>query len=64
MFDRGWRGQALEDFDVGGHRDRLKMLRAAEAGALAPTQELADSMIVSDPRVLVADGNSKQFDRL
>ena len=46
-------------FDVGRYRDRLNILQAAEAGALAPIQELADGMIVSDPRVLVADGNGK-----
>ena len=28
----------------------------------APIQELADGMIVSDPRVLVADGNGKKFE--
>jgi hypothetical protein len=33
-----------------------------EARALAPIQELADGMIVSDPRVLVADGNGKKFE--
>jgi hypothetical protein len=28
---------------------------------MAPNQELADGMIVSDSRVLVADGNGKKF---
>ena len=46
-------------FDVCRHRDWFNNLKAAEAGALAPTQELADGMVISDPRVLVADGNSK-----
>jgi hypothetical protein len=49
-------------FDIGRHRDRLNILQAAEAGALAPIQELADGMIVSDPRVLVADGNGEKFE--
>ena len=48
-------------FDVGRHRDRLNILKASETRALAPIQELADGMIVSDPRVLVADGNGKKF---
>ena len=43
-------------FDVGRHRDRFNVLQAPEASALAPIQELADGMIVSDPRVLVTDG--------
>jgi hypothetical protein len=38
---------------------RFNILKAAEAGALAPIQELADGMVISDPRVLVSDGNSK-----
>jgi hypothetical protein len=49
-------------FDVGRHRDRLNILQAAEAGALAPIQELANGMIVSDPRVLVADGDGEKFE--
>ena len=49
-------------FDVRRHRDRLNILQAAEARAPAPVQELADGMIVSDPRVLVADGNGKKFE--
>ena len=49
-------------FGIGRHRDRLNILQAAEARALAPIQELADGMIVSDPRVLVADGNGKKFE--
>ena len=48
-------------FDVGRHRDRL-IFQATEAGALTPIQELADGMIVSDPRVLVADGDRKNFE--
>ena len=48
-------------FNVCRYRDRLNILQAAEAGALAPIQELADGMIVSDPRVLVANGNGKKF---
>jgi hypothetical protein len=43
-------------FDVCRPRDRLTILQIAEVGALAPIQELADGMIVSDSRVLVADG--------
>jgi hypothetical protein len=42
-----WRAQVL--FDVCRHRDRLNILQVAEARALAPMQELADGMIVSDP---------------
>jgi hypothetical protein len=49
-------------FDVCRHRDRLNILQATKACALAPIQELADGMIVSDPRVLVADGNGKKFE--
>jgi hypothetical protein len=49
-------------FGIGRHRDRLNILQPAEARALAPIQELADGMIVSDPRVLVADGNGKKFE--
>jgi hypothetical protein len=49
-------------FDVCRHRDRFNILKAAEAGALAPIQKLADGMIVSDPRILVADGNGKKFE--
>jgi hypothetical protein len=48
-------------FDLCRHRDRLNILKAAEAGALAPIQELANGMIVSDPRVLVPDGNRKKI---
>jgi hypothetical protein len=46
-------------FDVGRYRDRLNIFQAAKAGALAPIQKLADGMVISDPRVLVANGNSK-----
>jgi hypothetical protein len=49
-------------FDVGRHRDRFNILQAPEASALAPIQELADGMIVSDPRVLVTDWNGKKFE--
>ena len=49
-------------FDVCRHRDRLNIFQAAEACALAPIQKLADGMIVSDPRILVADGNGKKFE--
>ena len=49
-------------FDVRRHRDRLNILQAAKARALAPIQKLTDRMIVSDPGVLVADGNGKKFE--
>ena len=49
-------------FDVCRHPDRLNILQVAEAGALAPIQKLTDGMIISDPRVLVADGNGKKFE--
>jgi hypothetical protein len=49
-------------FNVCRYRDRLNIPQAAEAGALAPIQELADGMVISDPRVLVADGNGKKFE--
>ena len=49
-------------FDIGRHRGRLNILQAAKARALAPIQKLADGMIVSDPRILVADGNGKKFE--
>jgi hypothetical protein len=49
-------------FDIGRHRDRLNILQITEAGPLAPIQELADGMIISDSRVLVADGNGKKFE--
>jgi hypothetical protein len=55
-----WRTRVL--FDVCRYRDRLNILQTAKAGALAPIQKLADGMIVSDPRVLVADGNGKKFE--
>jgi hypothetical protein len=29
---------------------------------MAPIQKLADDMIVSDPRILVEDGNGKKFE--
>jgi hypothetical protein len=48
-------------FDIGRHRDRLNILQITETGPLAPIQELADGMIVSDSRVLVADGNGKKL---
>ena len=50
--------------DVGRHRDRLNIFQATEAGALTPIKikELADGMMVSDPRVLVADGDRKNFE--
>ena len=48
-------------FDVCRHRDRLNILQAAKAGALAPIQKLADGMIISGPCVFVADGNGKKF---
>ena len=47
-------------FDVCCHCDRFNILQVPEAGALAPIQELADGMIVSDPRVFVADGNGNR----
>ena len=60
LFNGGWRARVL--FDVGRHRDRLNILQAAKAGALAPIQKLADGMIVSDPRILVTNGNGKKFE--
>jgi hypothetical protein len=54
--------QARMLFDVGRHRDRLNILQTANAGALTPIQELADGMIVSDPRVLIANRNGKKFE--
>jgi hypothetical protein len=59
LLDSCWRTRVL--FDVCRNCDRLNILQAAEAGAMAPVQELADGMIVSDPRVLVADGNGKKL---
>jgi hypothetical protein len=59
LLDSCWRSWVL--FDVCRHRDRLNILETLEAGALAPIQELADGMIISDPRVLVTDGNGKKF---
>jgi len=58
LFDGCRRARML--FDVCCHRDRFNILQVPEASALAPIQELADGMIVSDPRVLVADGNGKK----
>jgi hypothetical protein len=49
-------------FDVRRHSDRLNILQVAKASALTPIQELADGMIVCDPRVLVADGHGKKFE--
>jgi hypothetical protein len=48
-------------FDVCRHRDRFNILQAAEDGAFAPIQELADGVIISDPRVLVADGVKRRI---
>jgi hypothetical protein len=47
--------------DVRRHRDRFNIFQVAEAGSLAPLQELADGMVISDPRVLVANGNGKKI---
>jgi hypothetical protein len=60
LLNRCWRARML--FDLCRHRDRLNILQAAKAGALAPILKLADGMIVGDPRVLVADGNGKKFE--
>jgi hypothetical protein len=60
LFNGGWRTRVL--FDVGRHRDRLNILQAAKASALAPIQKLADGMVTSDPRILVTDGNGKKFE--
>jgi hypothetical protein len=49
-------------FNVCRYRNRLNIFQAAEAGALAPIQELADGMVISDPRVLVPDGNGEKFE--
>jgi hypothetical protein len=36
LLDRGSRGPALKDFDVGGHRDRFDVFEVLIPGALSP----------------------------
>ena len=50
-------------FYVGSHMDRLDIFDIGEAGSLAPVQELADRLVIRDPRILVADRYSQELEK-
>jgi hypothetical protein len=61
LFDRGRRGLALKDFDIGGNRDRLNVFEVLITSALDPSQELLDRPVVGGSRVSVADRDRKEL---
>jgi len=64
LFDRGWRGPALEGFDVGRDRDRFNVFEVLITGALSPGQELLDCPVIGSPCVSVSDRNRKKLEEL
>jgi hypothetical protein len=64
LFDRGWRGTALKDFDICGNRDGLNVFEVLIAGAFSPVQELLDCPVVGGSSVRVADRDGKKFEEL
>jgi hypothetical protein len=64
LFDCGRRGQALERFDVGGHRDGFNVFKLLIPGTLRPCQELLDRPIISGSGVAVANRDRKEFEEL
>jgi hypothetical protein len=47
--------------DVGRDRDRLDVFQALKPAPLRPGQELADGVIICDPRIFVADWNREKL---
>jgi hypothetical protein len=47
LFDRGWRGQALEDFDICSNRNWLDVFEVLISRALNPGQELLDRPVMT-----------------
>jgi hypothetical protein len=43
--------------------DRLDIFDIGETGSLAPVQELADRLVIRDPRILVADRYSEELEK-
>ena len=64
LFDRGWRGLALERLDVGGHRDGLNVFELLVTGTFAPSQELANCSVIGGSGMRVADRDRKKFEKL
>jgi hypothetical protein len=55
LLDRRGRGQLGMTFNIGGYMNRFDVFQVAEPGSLA------NRVIVSNPGVLVADRDSKEF---
>jgi len=64
LFDRGWRGLSLQDFDICGNRDRFNVFEVLIPGALSPVQELLDCPVIGGSRVRVADRDRKKLEEL
>ena len=61
MLLNGCPGSAVA-FDVGGNVDGLEIFKVTKAGLISPVKELFDRSMVSDPCILVSDGNAKKID--
>ena len=62
--DRGWRGPALQGFDVGGYRDRFNVFKVPVPASFTPGQKLLDRAVISGPCVRVADRHRKKLEEL
>jgi len=64
LLDRGRRGLALKDFDVGGNRDGLNVFQVLVTGTFTPGKKLLNRPIVGCAGVRVADRDSKKLEEL
>jgi hypothetical protein len=60
----GWRGPALQGFDVGGYRDRFNVFKVPVPASFTPGQKLLDRAVISGPCVRVADRHRKKLEEL
>jgi len=49
--------------NVSRHRDRLDVFQTLKTGSATPIQELANRVVIGDPRVLVADRDGKELEK-
>jgi hypothetical protein len=61
LFDGRRRAGVL--FDIGRNRDRLDIFKVAKPTAFAPSQELADGVIIGNPSVFVPDRDREKFEK-
>jgi hypothetical protein len=50
-------------FDISGNRDGLDIFEVAKPAAFAPSQELADGVVVGNPSVFVPDRDREEFEK-